>query len=276
MTIDNETPEEQEVRRIIRVLREKPEIAEEVRRALLSEELLQLPDRFAKFVAPDGEFGRLASDVKAIAADVGDIKGRVTTLESDMTAVKGDVHVLKGDVQVLKGDVQVLKGDVQVLKGDVQVLKGDVQHIKDDLAALKGEFFEDRLRARLDDYLGDHIVGASVLSWPQIWELTRKASFGLSLLTQEEARALKLADLVLVHGRRLGSDKRVSAVVEASYRVGRHDFERARSWADILVRHGHDCLAIVVTNHPVEQQWARLAEEMGVTVVVIGSRTDAA
>ena len=255
MTIDNETPEEQEVRRIIRVLREKPEIAEEVRRALLSEELLQLPDRFAKFVAPDGEFGRLASDVKAIAADVGDIKGRVTTLESDMTAVKGDVHVLKGDVQVLKGDVQ---------------------HIKDDLAALKGEFFEDRLRARLDDYLGDHIVGASVLSWPQIWELTRKASFGLSLLTQEEARALKLADLVLVHGRRLGSDKRVSAVVEASYRVGRHDFERARSWADILVRHGHSCLAIVVTNHPVEQQWARLAEEMGVTVVVIGSRTDAA
>ncbi len=129
MVIDNETPEEQEVRRIIRVLREKPEIAGQVRRAFLSEELLQLPDRFAKFVVPDGEFGCLASDVKAIAADIGDIKGRVTTLESDMTAIEGDV----------------------------QVLKGDVQHIKDDRAALRGEFFEDRLRARLDDYLDEDL-----------------------------------------------------------------------------------------------------------------------
>jgi len=213
MTEETESPEEQEVRRIIRVLREKPGIAEEVRRALLSQELLELPGHFAKFVAKDGDFGSLKDDVKALTGDVGD---------------------------------------------------------------LKGDVLEDRVRARPDDFLDEHVTGGTVLSRAQVMDLARKAGQGLSLLSVDEAKALRNADLVLVGGRNPESGKRLSAVVEASSRAGRHDVERARNRADILSRHGHTCLAIVVTRYPMEDQWRRLAEEASVVVLTVGSIADAA
>jgi len=73
---------------IVRALRERPEWLEEMRRLILTEELLSLPKRFDAFV--EGEFKPL----------------------------KQDVEVLKQDVEVLKQDVKVLKVDVADLKGE--------------------------------------------------------------------------------------------------------------------------------------------------------------
>jgi len=66
---------------IVRALRERPEWLEEMRRLILTEELLSLPKRFDAFV--EGEFKPLKQDVEAL---------------------KQDVEVLKQDVADLKGE----------------------------------------------------------------------------------------------------------------------------------------------------------------------------
>ncbi len=91
--------QEEEVRRIIRLVKGNKALAEELRRALLDDELLELPEKFAKFAtAAIGHFG---------------------SLHQATGVLKDDVKVLKDDVKVLKDDVKVLKDDVGEIKGDI-------------------------------------------------------------------------------------------------------------------------------------------------------------
>ncbi len=99
----SEAASPEEVRRIIRLVESDPAVRLELRRALLTSELIELPERFAEFAtAAIGYFGRLESDV--------------SVLESDVSVLKSDVAVLKSDVAVLKSDVAVLKSDVAEVK----------------------------------------------------------------------------------------------------------------------------------------------------------------
>ena len=72
---------------LIKILRTNPEYLEELRRLILTEELLNLPKRFDDF------------------------------LKNEFEPLKQDVEVLKQDVKVLKKDVAKLKNDVNSLKG---------------------------------------------------------------------------------------------------------------------------------------------------------------
>ncbi len=116
----SEAASPEEVRRIIRLVESDPAVRLEVRRALLTSELIELPERFAEFAtAAIGYFGRL---------------------ESDVSVLESDVSVLKSDVSVLKSDVSVLKSDVSVLKSDVSVLKSDVAEVKMRVGRLEARF----------------------------------------------------------------------------------------------------------------------------------------
>ncbi|MGC8872533.1 MAG: hypothetical protein ACP5QC_06640 [Caldimicrobium sp.] len=71
---------------IYRALKNHPEWAEELRRVLLTEELLNLPKKFDEFV------------------------------EKEFKPLKNDVETLKREVEALKNDVAYLKGEVLELK----------------------------------------------------------------------------------------------------------------------------------------------------------------
>jgi hypothetical protein len=104
------TPDE--VRSIIRVVQTDPSVREELRRALLTDELLALPQRFAEFVE---------------AAD-----RRFRAIEADLETLKQDVAVLKEDVSVLKDDVSVLKQDMAKVKGgqlELAIRLGPERHL---------------------------------------------------------------------------------------------------------------------------------------------------
>lgn len=73
---------------ILKALKERPDWLEELRRIILTEELIALPQKFESF------------------------------LQKEFRPVKKDVESLKEDVGVLKQDVKVLKDDVAELKGD--------------------------------------------------------------------------------------------------------------------------------------------------------------
>ncbi|MGC9109172.1 MAG: hypothetical protein ACP5HI_02820 [Caldimicrobium sp.] len=78
---------------IYRALKNHPEWAEELRRVLLTEELLNLPKKFDEFV------------------------------EKEFKPLKIDVETLKREVEALKKEVEALKNDVAYLKGEVLELK---------------------------------------------------------------------------------------------------------------------------------------------------------
>ena len=66
---------------LLRIIREQPEWADALRGALLSQELLELPQRFAEFVAiADKRFAALESDVAELKSDVAELKSDVAEL----------------------------------------------------------------------------------------------------------------------------------------------------------------------------------------------------
>lgn len=79
---------------ILNALRQRPDWLEELRRIILTEELIDLPQKFETF---------LKKDFKPL-------KTKVDKIEEDVAILKQDVTVLKQDVAILKQDVASLKG----------------------------------------------------------------------------------------------------------------------------------------------------------------------
>ena len=228
----------EEVERFISAIRADEALRGEVERAILHARLLQLPDQV-------GELTEAVRRLVAVTTEHTERLDRIDEALERLVAVTTEHERRLG-------------------------------RLEDELGDLKGDFLEDRVRTRHDDVLCDHVVGGTVLSHAQIMDLTRKPGHGLELLSVDEAKTLRQADMVLVGGRSPESNKRLSAVVEVSSRAGHHDVERARNRANILVHHGHTCLAIVVTRYPIEDQWKRLADAASVIVLTVGAAADAA
>ncbi len=78
---------------ILRALKKHPEWLEELRRLILTTDLLELPKKFDELIK------------------------RVEKIEQDVAILKQDVAILKQDVAILKQDVAYLKGEVGRVKG---------------------------------------------------------------------------------------------------------------------------------------------------------------
>ena len=124
---------------LLRLLDENPEWVEALRARLLSQALLDLPERFSQFVERMDQFveashkrfdaiearqDRMENDIEEIRKDVGEIRQNVDVLQQDVGVLKQDVGVLKQDVGVLKQDVGELKQDVKDGRRDIAVLRG--------------------------------------------------------------------------------------------------------------------------------------------------------
>ena len=120
---------------VIREIRENSEVRDEVRRLILTEEMLTMParlDQISRDVAALTETAKqhgermdqLAEIQVQQAAMLARMDERLDQQGADIEILKTDVAVLKTDVAVLKTDVAVLKTDVGVLKTDMRVVKG--------------------------------------------------------------------------------------------------------------------------------------------------------
>ena len=76
---------------ILRIIREQPEWGEALRAALLSKELLELPQKFAEFVETANQ--RFA----ALESDVAELKGGQARLEGSVARLEGQVGNLRGN-----------------------------------------------------------------------------------------------------------------------------------------------------------------------------------
>lgn len=212
---------------ILNALRERPDWAEELRKLVLTEELIALPKKFEDFRRE--EFRPL--------------KEKIDKIEQDVTGLKEDMTVVKEDVAILKQDVAVLKQDV---------------------ATLKGNDFERTVRERAPAYFGRLIRRCRGISFEQLADKLDDAIDAGLIRDEDKAEAI-LVDVVVTG--KLKTGKEVILAVEVSLKVDTEDVERAARRADIISQaYGIETIGVAVGKEYSEKA-RRIAEELNVVLV---------
>jgi hypothetical protein len=225
---------------LIRLLQARPEWRADLRRVVLTDELLALPEQVARLqVETDRRFHELAEAQRRT-------EERVAALAEAQNRINEQIAALTRVVYALTEDVRVLKIDV-----------GD----------LKGDNLERRYREKAPAYFGRLVRRMRVLSAEELAGLLEDAVEQGQLTEAEKDEAI-LTDVV-VRGRYQGSGAEVYLVVEVSWGVGVHDVERAVQRAAVLGKLGIPALP-VVAGKAVTAQAEQLAYEQHVWQVIDG------
>ena len=184
---------------LVRILDEKPEWLAEIRTRVLSRELLDLPEEFARFVAEVRQF---------IAAT----DQRLAALEAGQQQMQDDIGTLQDDVGTLKSDVGTLKNQMADVRGRIVY----------DIAHDEAPF--------LADDMGFNYV--ATLSRNDLQKLIE--SVDTSAITRQNLQSFRRADLVIQAVDPDGTA--IYIAVEVSYTVDGNDIRRARRNAEYLTR----------------------------------------
>ena len=222
---------------IVSALRKYPDWLDEVRELILTEDLINLPQRFNEFVKRfedfvQKEFRPLVKRVDKMEKRLDRVESDVKVLKKDVKELKKDVRVLKQDVAGLKKDVAGLKQDVAGLKKDVAGLKKDVKVLKQDVGKLKGESLERRVRDRSASYFGRVLKRIRLIDNNKLADMLEDA-VDQGIISEDEKMQVLRADGVL-KGKRKEDGEEVWIVFEVSYVIDKHDIERARKRAAIF------------------------------------------
>ena len=225
---------------LIRLLQARPEWRADLRRVVLTDELLALPEQIARLqVETDRRFHELAEAQRRT-------EERVAALAEAQNRTNEQIAALTRVVYALTEDVRVLKIDV-----------GD----------LKGDNLERRYREKAPAYFGRLVRRMRVLSAEELAGLLEDAVEQGQLTDAEKDEAI-LTDVV-VRGRYHGSGAEVYLVIEVSWGVGVHDVERAVQRAAVLGKLGNPALP-VVAGKAVTAQAEQLAHQKHVWQVIDG------
>lgn len=241
----------EEWRDLIRLLEERPEWRAELRRLLLSDELVSLPEQIAALrLETERRFQELITQVGELTRAHGRLEERMTRLEERMIELALAHQRLEERMTELTLAHQRLEERMtelalahQRLEERMTELAISHQRLTDDVGELKGDNLERRYRERAGAYFGRLVRRAHVLSMEELSDLLEEA-IARGVLSEAEAEEVTWADLV-VRGRRREDDVEVFLVVEISWGVGPQDVERAARRAALLARAGLSTLPAV-------------------------------
>ena len=187
----------------LRLLREGPDFRDEVRRLLLTQELIELPERFARFEA---------------------------YVERQFTEVRGDITEIQSHITRMDGSIARMDGEIIGIHGDLGRLKGSdyERHVSRNFSSYASIAFRQRHNRRLrrNRLLHSMAQGIGV----EFEELLSNA-VDSGLISDEELSELGQADAVMS-----GQDESATVyfVGEISMTVNNSDIERAVTRAAIL------------------------------------------
>ena len=184
---------------LVEILRSEPKWREELRRLILTDELLELPKQFQDFKEK--------------------VEERFERLENDVAKIKEDVERIKEDVIRTKEDVGKIEKRLDRLESDV--------------ARLKGDSFERKVREKAYSFLGKIITKCKVVDMSIIAEKLDEAVYAGIITEEEKDSALKL-DVLAEGFLRDDREKKVLVAVEVSVKADRNDVERAKERSQIL------------------------------------------
>ena len=236
---------------LVRILEEHPQWRAELRRLVLSEELLRLPEELASFRAEsERRFARLeealaalAERVDALTERVDQLAARVDELAQAQRRTEERLEALTARVDSLTERLEALTARVDALTQRVDKLAQVQERMLVDLGRLKGRDKEREFREKAPAYFGRHVAGLRVLSPGELSQLLEPA-LESGLLSFDEYEQVLASDLVAT-GRLRSTGEEVYLVAEVSWGVGLGDLERALRRAKYLGRLGRRALAAV-------------------------------
>src|ERR1700675_664710 len=183
---------------LVRLLEERPEWRAELRRLVLTEELLAVPEQIARLrQETDQRFQALAEALATLTARIDTLTDRLDTLTHRLDTLTTQVSTLTGHV-------------------------GD----------LRGESLERRYRTRVFAYFARLLRRPHALTPDETVSLLEEA-IERGMLAREQAHELSLADII-VRGASPADGSTLYLVVEVSVGIGVKDFTRAAGQAPRL------------------------------------------
>jgi hypothetical protein len=220
---------------LLRLLREDPDFRDQVRSLLLTQELIELPERFARFESF--------------------VIQRFESLESSMerqfTEVRGDIAEIRSDVAKNTSDITEMRGDIGRLQGAEYERKVSRVFTSYASTAFRRRHNRSLRRNRL-------LLSAGQSPTADFEEILDSAEVREEI-SEEELEELRQADAVMV-----GQDQgeAVYFVGEFSVTVNNHDIDRAIGRAGILRKvTGSDAWPMVIGDTIPDSQRARAEAE---------------
>ncbi len=221
------TPEERG--RFIAALRSDEAFRNDVRKEVLTEQLLEVPQRIS------GIELRLTE----MDARITEMDARITEMDARLTA-RIDALTERMDRLTERMDRLTERMDALVKQMIYHAARTD---------KVIGEFKEMRFRLDVDDYLYELVDNAKVMKRRDIDRLLAKASPEL----RNRAREVLFRSDAVVSGKLPGKSNQVTAVVEISSVVGTSDIGRARNGALLLEELGVRSFAVVAGEEVTEE-----------------------
>ena len=223
---------------VVDVIRNDNAIRQDLRKEILTEELLLLPARFTRL---EEDASEIRGDVSELKSDVSQLRTDVDELKTDVSQLRTDVDELKTDVSELRTDVNEIKTDVSELRTDVNELRTDVNKISGQVANLTGSDYETKaieqsrrmVRGRLD-------MDKATVIFAARWDASEFEADVLmpairdGRITRQEAEQVEAADSIVHCEDQQGNV--VCAVIEISVTVQDDDRSRATERAEIFGR----------------------------------------
>jgi hypothetical protein len=259
----------EEFRDLLRILEERPEWRAELRRLVLTDELLTLPELVRALTeAQRRTEERLAALIEAqqrTEERVAALEDRVTALEDRVTALEERLAALidaqRRTEERLAALIEVQQRTeerVAALEERFAVLIEVQQHmdrrldtLTNDMAGVKGVVLEIRYRERAFAYFAPLLRRTRLLSGDEIQPLLEEA-IAQGQLSEAEVDDLLLADVIL-RGRRREDNAEVYLLAEVSWKVDPYDVERAVRRATLLSRTGLPVIPVVAGTEVTEE-----------------------
>lgn len=208
---------------LVQLLEDRPQWRAEMRRLVMGDEYLAVPEQIAELQRQTAELQRQTADLQLQTAEL-----RRETAE------------LGRKLERLRLDMERRFGHVQV---QLDQLTTDVGQLKTDVGQLKGENLERRYRERAHAYFGRLISKGRVVGSEQLSDLLEEAVHG-GVLTQRDRDEVGWADLVM-RGRWIADGRQVMVLAEISSLVDLNDVRRAIDRAALLAKLGTPVVPVV-------------------------------
>ena len=256
---------------LARILRDQPTWAEALRALLLSQDLLDLPGRFNRFVEAQQETNRLTGQrLDGIDTHLNRLDGRMDSLEGRMGNLEGRMDTLDGRMDSLDRKMGNLDRKMGNLDGRIDSLDRKTDSLDRKMGNLQGGQYERSVRnkalARSVNALGFEgpyvALNQDGLTDPRLTSAIAQAIRD-GLVTHNGSGDLYEAALIISD-----QDNR-HAVFEVSLTADQDDIDRAKTRAGILAAITQGAVTPVVITSRLNPAQSAQAEAAGVTTFVI-------
>ncbi|MDM7461770.1 MAG: hypothetical protein P3X24_009020 [bacterium] len=242
-------------RTLRRAFRSNPELKETMRREILGEELIRLPEIVRELV----------ETVKAQTVRLERVEGRLERVEGRLERVEGRLEQVEGRLEQLEGRMERVEQGLEEVRAGQEELRREVKAINDwrrgETARREGELYEQKIVDRAMRIFGagrggsprDPLVREKLFEWLAQVDMTDGDDDDDGDLFNP-----MLADLIWWKSSGL------VALAEISIKVDWDDVQRALHRAQTLRKAGLDGIAVVIGSEWAHPETKSLAQQTGV------------